>query len=87
MRYETTKKTATALLLAIGLTAGLPQLAGAENASKPGEFHSRIEPIVRAHAVLEGLSCGRPSSDEASVSKKRDMEQYARVRGFLFARR
>jgi len=58
-----------------------PQLAGAENASKPGEFHSRIEPIVRAHAVLEGLSCGRPSSDEALVSKKRDMEQYARVRG------
>jgi len=26
-----------------------PQLVGAENATKPGEFHSRIEPIVRAH--------------------------------------
>ena len=30
MRYETSKKTATALLLAVGLTAGLPQLAGAQ---------------------------------------------------------
>ncbi len=30
MRYETSKKTATALLLAAGLTAGLPQLAGAQ---------------------------------------------------------
>jgi len=64
----------------------LPQLAGPENASKPGEFHSKIEPIVRAHAVLEGLSC-KPSLDEAPVSKRHDMEQYARVRGFLFARR
>ena len=30
MHYETSKKTATALLLAVGLTAGLPQLAGAQ---------------------------------------------------------
>ena len=30
MRYETSKKTATALLLAVGLTVGLPQLAGAQ---------------------------------------------------------
>src|SRR3954470_18079549 len=31
MRYETSKKTATTLLLALGLTAGLLQLAGAES--------------------------------------------------------
>ncbi len=36
MRYETTKKTATALLLATGLTAGLPQLAGAETVLRIG---------------------------------------------------
>src|SRR4029078_10638094 len=30
MRYETSKKTATPLLLVAGLVAGLPQLAGAE---------------------------------------------------------
>jgi len=26
-----------------------PQLVGAENATKPGDFHSKIEPIVQAH--------------------------------------
>jgi SAM-dependent methyltransferase len=26
-----------------------PQLVGAENATKPGDFHSKIEPIVRAY--------------------------------------
>src|SRR5947208_2158263 len=36
MRYETTKKTATALLLAIGLTAGGPQSAGAETVLRIG---------------------------------------------------
>src|SRR6266700_6725180 len=36
MRYETTKKTATALLLAIGLTAGWPQLAVAETVLRIG---------------------------------------------------
>src|SRR3979490_313497 len=36
MRYETSKKTATALLLAVGLVAGLPQLAGAETVLRIG---------------------------------------------------
>src|SRR5882757_8622846 len=36
MRYETTKKTATALLLAIGLTAGLPLAAGAQTTLRIG---------------------------------------------------
>jgi 2-polyprenyl-3-methyl-5-hydroxy-6-metoxy-1,4-benzoquinol methylase len=27
-----------------------PQLVGAENATRPGDFHSKIEPIVRANA-------------------------------------
>jgi peptide/nickel transport system substrate-binding protein len=36
MRYETSKKTATALLLVVGLTAGAPQLAGAETVLRIG---------------------------------------------------
>src|SRR3979490_381383 len=36
MRYETSKKTATALLLAVGLVAGLPQLAGAPTVLRIG---------------------------------------------------
>src|SRR5437762_5664640 len=36
MRYETSKKTAAALLLAVGLAAGLPQLAGAETVLRIG---------------------------------------------------
>src|SRR3954451_216724 len=36
MRYETSKKTATALLLAAGLTAGLAQLAGAPGVVRVG---------------------------------------------------
>jgi SAM-dependent methyltransferase len=62
-----------------------PQLVGPENATRPGEFHSKIEPIVRAHAVLEGM-CSE-SLPIAPVSKRRDMEQYARVRGFVLTRR
>jgi SAM-dependent methyltransferase len=45
-----------------------PQLVGVDNATKPGEFHSKIEPVVRAH---DGP----------------DMERFARVRGFVLARR
>ncbi|MEP7031649.1 MAG: ABC transporter substrate-binding protein [Pseudolabrys sp.] len=36
MRYETSKKTAMALLLAVGLVAGLPRLAGAETVLRIG---------------------------------------------------
>ena len=36
MRYGKSKKTATALMLAVGLTAGLPQLAGAETVLRIG---------------------------------------------------
>src|SRR3979411_1459652 len=36
MRYETSKKAATALLLALGLGAGLPQSAGAETVLRIG---------------------------------------------------
>ena len=36
MRYETSKKTATALLLALGLGGGLPQSAGAETVLRIG---------------------------------------------------
>jgi SAM-dependent methyltransferase len=45
-----------------------PQLIGADKATEPGEFHSKIEAIVRAN-------------------DSPDMAQFARLHGFVLARR
>ena len=45
-----------------------PCLVGAENATKPGDFHAKVEPIVQAYHTPE-------------------MMGFARVRGFVLARR
>src|SRR5207244_2706697 len=47
MRYETSRKTATALLLALGLTAGLPQFAGAETVLRIGMTAADIPRTLR----------------------------------------
>lgn len=45
-----------------------PQLLGADKAKEPGEFHLKIEPIVRANVLP-------------------DLGRYARLHGFLLAKR
>lgn len=62
-----------------------PQLVGAENATAPGEFHLKIEHIIRTHAMLERRDFER--SPKASIPMRPALEQYGRVRGFALTRR